>query len=551
MKGGSVMKLMKRMKWITTIITEMKYHIILLALLIVVSSYLSIVPIQFIQRIIDLALNSANIQSIVITALIYIVLQISAASLKGYVTYLIEKIQAKIGRQSKDIAFEKLLNIDASVYANTRTTDFTNRIRDDTDYISDNVIRITATIFQSIITFIIGLYFMITINLLLVLIILPFGLITSIISSMTSQRIEQLANNNKNAFLSLIKIYNEGIQGILPIKINNANDEYKTKSTLSSQQLEIIKIKQGKLNGIRLFLMSSLFMTTIGVIMLVLSLLTREKQISVGALTAIMMYNHMLVDPLIAIFEEKKNITQLNISIERVDKIFNYQEQKLIFQNINIEKIVVKNLSFNYENEKILTDINLEIYNKQKVAIIGETGCGKSTLANIICGLYLPENGYIQYITKDQEAVNGYPEFGYMIQDGYIFDESLFENIKLANKNLEIELFNSIINICCLDNVYKRYQDKKLGENGSFLSSGEKKRVQIARTIADLSKNIYIFDELSSNLDDNIGSLIFNNVLNLLNDKICIFIEHDIVQANKCDRVIVMDKGRIINENNK
>lgn len=239
------MKLVNKAIRITPLMKKMKYHLILLLLSIMVSSYLSIVPIKYIQKVIDLALSKAEVSAIINSALVYIVLQLGAASTNGYVKCLIEQIQANLGKQSRDIAFDKLLKVDASIYTNNRNTDFENRIRDDVDYVSNNIIRISATLFQSVVTFIIGLYYMIQINLLLVLIILPLGLITSIMSSLTSKKIEQLAKHNKSTFLSLIKVYNEGIQGILPIKINKAEEEYKRKSSSASEQLETIMLKQG------------------------------------------------------------------------------------------------------------------------------------------------------------------------------------------------------------------------------------------------------------------------------------------------------------------
>ena len=122
-----------------------------------------------------------------------------------------------------------------------------------------------------------------------------------------------------------------------------------------------------------------------------------------------------------------------------------------------------------------------------------------------------------------------------MIQNGYLFDASLFDNLKIANESLTKDEFIKIVNICKLEKVYEQHLNAPIGENGNKLSAGERKRVQIARNIVNSSADIYIFDELTANLDSEIADIVFVNVLNFLQNKICIFIEHDKSKIDLCD----------------
>lgn len=279
--------------------------------------------------------------------------------------------------------------------------------------------------------------------------------------------------------------------------------------------------------------MSALFMTTIGIVMIFLSFLTYNSYISVGGLTAMLMYNHMLVDPLLEIFEEQGNLVKLNISQKRIKTLLLLQESNKEKFYSKVDSLIINHLNFNYGEKEIFRDLNLTLKSGESLIITGETGCGKSTLANIIAGFVSPKSGCIQFECNGKETNNS-PKINYMIQNGYLFDASLFDNLKIANELLTENEFIEIINICKLDKVYEQHLLDSIGENGSKLSAGERKRVQIARNIVDQTADIYIFDELTANLDSEIADIVFNNVRQVLKDKICIFIEHDKSKVDLC-----------------
>jgi len=216
---------------------------------------------------------------------------------------------------------------------------------------------------------------------------------------------------------------------------------------------------------------------------------------------------------------------------------------------VKVDKVAFENMSFSYNNEDLVCkNVNLSIQAPCNIWIRGESGAGKTTLANIIAGLYQPTSGKIKYFNKGKE-VEGIPKVSYLIQDGYLFDKSIVDNIKLANPNISDEEITLIINISYLEDVLTVHGSSPIGENGSHLSGGEKKRVRIAQMLANTTADILIIDELTSSLDEELALKIIRKIFDLKLDKICLFVEHNTKISSFFDKVIIVKgNGSVIGE---
>lgn len=235
---------------------------------------------------------------------------------------------------------------------------------------------------------------------------------------------------------------------------------------------------------------------------------------------------------------------------EEVEKEQDIGKQTLEEVN-NIELSDVK-FSYNRENQ-ILKGINLKVEKNQKVAIIGKTGSGKTTLVNLLCRFYPLTEGKILINRKDYTNYTLHSlreKIGYVMQDVVIFKGNVYENINYVNKEISHE---EMIEICKKLNLHQKIMSLKngyetdLSENKDILSQGEKQMINFARIMVE-NPEIIILDEITSSLSYENEELVKNATEQIMKDRICFLIAHRLSSVKNCDKIILMDDGRIVEE---
>lgn len=240
-------------------------------------------------------------------------------------------------------------------------------------------------------------------------------------------------------------------------------------------------------------------------------------------------------------------------SIDRTLEILDYPEaDKLKVKNLK-DDIRIDNLFFSYPKSDlmVLKNINLTISPRQHIAIVGRSGCGKTTLVKLIMGAYKPNDGVIHIggydIQKiDMESIG--QKIGIVMQDPMLFNLTIRENLQFAKKRVtqseldsackQADIFNFIQT---LPNQYETI----IGERGIKLSGGQKQRLAIARTIL-MNPDVIIFDEATSSLDHESEKAIIGSIKCLSENKTIITIAHRLSSVLNADNVVVMDAGEII-----
>lgn len=221
-----------------------------------------------------------------------------------------------------------------------------------------------------------------------------------------------------------------------------------------------------------------------------------------------------------------------------------------------ITNIEIQNLNFSYnEDKKVLKNINLKTGKNDKVAIIGRTGSGKTTLVNLLCRFYDLEDGkiiingvdYKKY--KIQDLRN---QIGYVLQDVVIFDGNVYENVNYANKDIKDE---DIKNICKILKLHDKIMslengyETNLNKNKDLLSQGEKQMINFARILVE-NPSVVILDEVTSSLGYENEQLIKNAINKIIKGRICFIIAHRLSTIKNCDKILLMKDGKIIEEGN-
>ena len=217
----------------------------------------------------------------------------------------------------------------------------------------------------------------------------------------------------------------------------------------------------------------------------------------------------------------------------------------------NWKTIEFRDITFKYKNKNVLENFSLKINRNEKIGVVGKSGCGKSTLAKILLGLYVPQEGEIlidgiDYHKYKHKSV--LDTIGVVLQESEMFNMSLLKNITISSVRNDFETFDKAVKIAQLDKMIKKLpkgMNTLLGEKGYHLSGGERQRVSLARAIYK-DTPFLILDEATSALDSKTESLIQKGIDIQLDNKTLLIIAHRFSTLKNVDKIVVMDKGKII-----
>lgn len=236
-------------------------------------------------------------------------------------------------------------------------------------------------------------------------------------------------------------------------------------------------------------------------------------------------------------------------------KIESSIKDKLDSKEIEIKKgeIEFNNVSFSYGDRKLFDNFNLKIPAGKKVALVGHSGCGKSSLIKLLYRLYDTKTGSITVDNKDirdvkQESLRS--EMAVVPQECILFDDTIFENIKFSNPRATKEEVMKAIKFAQLDKIIQNFPEKEntiVGERGIKLSGGEKQRVSIARAIL-ANKKVLVLDEATSALDSETEYEIKKDLVNLMENRTSIIIAHRLSTIMHADIIVVIKNGKIVQQ---
>ena len=278
-----------------------------------------------------------------------------------------------------------------------------------------------------------------------------------------------------------------------------------------------------------------------------------NDRLTIGSLIAFNSFVGYLFGPTNRLVNVNVQIQKALVALDRTNELFTLPEQECA-QNFKLKKISnlkLKNLSFSYnDNKKVIENLNFTINSSEKIGIVGSSGSGKTTLLRIIAGLY--EIGEGDFIINDQklnssEIVALRKYIAVVEQEPALFDDTIYNNIKFGKadaKKEEILLAVRQAHVAeFVDKLPEKYETL-VGNKGSSLSVGQKQRLAIARVLLKKPK-ILILDEATSSIDSFSEKYISETISNLPREMIVIMVAHRLSTIRNCDKILVMDKGKI------
>lgn len=282
--------------------------------------------------------------------------------------------------------------------------------------------------------------------------------------------------------------------------------------------------------------------------------------ISIGSLMAFMTLSGYFMEPVGNLVRLQLDIQEAQISMKRITEILDYDREEpetdeKIERACNLKgDIQIDNVSFRYGNRNLALDgVSFTIERGKKTALVGASGSGKSTIVKLLLKYYEPESGRIKIGGKDITEVSAKylrENISLVPQNIQLFSKSIYENVAMVKPEAtQKEVAVALAMADTQDFIRKQPMQAYtyLEEAGQGLSGGERQRLALARAFLKDS-NIFILDESTSNLDFGTENVIFDTIYNKLSDKTMIIVAHRLSTIKDCDKIVVMDEGKVIEQ---
>ncbi len=550
------MKQLKEFKPLWNYFKEEKFKIILATIFIVIvelgntiGGYLSGQTVELITKL--------NIKDALIYLGIYAFINFFIDILLNMKAWsILQRIENKVSRKLSFNTYKKALNLPSFAYEKTSSGEVINRITNDADSLSFVFGRLLQMISSLIGSVIIIVYVFIN-SWIVGLEIVFFVTILYFVVKKYNPILIDIHKKRKKEQDKFSSLVNESVRGIREIKTlgvkNNLISDAKelVKSILNISNNEIDNYKKYKIINkiIRTSLEVCVYLTCI--------ILMYIGICSLSFFVAMTYYVYKFMWLIDEINEFSETYQKLYVSVSRVNDILLnrlYQDEKFGNQMISDIKGIIdfKNVKFGYPGEKILLNsFNLKIEPNKKIALVGASGQGKSTIFNLLTRIFDPVDGSILIDNIDIKNLNEEElrkQVSIIRQEPFIFNRSIFDNFKMIDKTITLKEVRKYTKMAYLDDYIMSLPNKYntiLGEGGVNLSGGQKQRLSIARTLAKKSK-IILLDEATSALDNKSQEYIKKSIDNLVKDHTVIIVAHRLSTIIDADIIHVIDKGEVM-----
>jgi len=465
----------------------------------------------------------------------------------------------------RNAMYVKIINLPVSYYSEKRKGDIMARMLGDVNEVQNSFFSILELIVKEPMTIIFTLIAMISISFKLTIFVFIFIPVAGILISKIGKSLRTKSERVQAENGYLISIVEESLSGLKVVKSYNAEQSFQDKFNNSVSRILNLSNSIGKKNNLATPLSEFLGIITICVLlwfggqMVLTDKLPNGKALLDGAkFLAYMGLAYNILTPAKAISKASYQVKGGLAAAQRVFDVLEVEneitsKENAIHKNTFESSIAIKNINFKYEDENVLKDFSLEVKKGQTVALVGQSGSGKSTIANLLTRFYDVNDGQIQIDNNDIKEIDLHSLrglIGLVTQDSILFNDSIKANIALGNPNATDE---EIIEALKIANAYEFVKDlpngihTNIGDSGNKLSGGQKQRLSIARAVLK-NPPIMILDEATSALDTESEKFVQVALENMMQNRTSIVIAHRLSTIQKADVIVVMKKGKIVEQ---
>ena len=470
-----------------------------------------------------------------------------------FITYLRNGVVKNI----RNDIYKSIIKLSLSYYSEKKRGDIVARISSDVQELDHSFLSIFELIVKDPLMVLFTLLSMFLISPKLSIFVIVFIPICGFVISLVGKSLRRKSLKVQKEQGQFISLVDETLSGMKILKIFNAEEKFQKKFTNST--IRFYKFSNSVLNRKNLASPLSEFLgiTAIaGVLWVGGMMVLKENSLDASAFIVYLGLAYNILTPAKSLSRATYKVKKATAAAERIFDVID--NDTIISENKNAieinsfdHNIEIKNMSFSYENDVVINNLNLTIPKGSSVALVGQSGSGKSTLANLICRFYDTQKGEICFDNTDiknlkKESLR--KMIGLVTQDSILFNDTIKNNLLIAKEDATND---EIINCLKVANAWEFVKklpkkiDTNIGDSGNKLSGGQKQRLSIARAVLK-NPPILVLDEATSALDSESEKLVQTALDNLMKDKTSIVIAHRLSTIQNSEKIIVLEKGQII-----
>jgi ATP-binding cassette subfamily B multidrug efflux pump len=569
---------MKELAYINRYFKRYKWHLIGGIVFVAISNMFAIFPAQVIRYAIDFVQDTISVYAIFDAegiastyqvklrnaVLLFAVLVIALSILKGYFMYLMRQTIIVMSRlieyDLKNEVFDKYQRLHLAFYKRNNTGDLMNRISEDVSRVRMYIGPAIMYTINLIVLFVMVIFTMWSVNPTLTAYVLTPLPILSVLIYWVSREINLRSEVVQAKLSDLSSFVQEAFSGIRVIKAYNRLNERELEFTTHCNAYKETNLDLVRINA--LFMPAMILLIGVSTILTIYigGLLTLEGKVSPGNIAEFVIYVNMLTWPVASVGWVTSLVQRAAASQKRINE-FLLAEEEITNPSQEMSEISghlqFKDVSFVYPDSGVqaLNHVSFEVKPGESLAIVGHTGSGKSTIANLICRLYDASDGTVLVDGRDIRSVNlnhFRSNIGYVPQEVFLFSDTINNNIAFST-HIDNEDGGAVQQAARDAQVYGNIEsfpqqfETRVGERGITLSGGQKQRISIARAIIKAPK-ILIFDDCLSAVDTETEEKILARLRDLMEGKTTVVISHRVSSVKQCDNIIVLEDGAIIEQ---
>lgn len=516
---------------------------------------------DYVENFINYIITSTSEQFGAQRSLLYmIVLIISLFLLKNLFNYLglyfITFLRNGVLKDLRNEIYTKVTSLPISYYSEKKKGDIIARISGDVNEVKNSLLAILELIVKEPLTILFAIIAMFTISVKLTIFVFLFIPISGFIISRIGKSLKKKSDRvqrEQGIFLSTLE---ETLGGLKVIKGFNAEEKFNNRFKDSTNRF--YNFSNTLINRQNLASPTSEFLGIVTIAALLWyggSMVLVEKTLSGGAFIGYMALAYQILTPAKAISKASYKVKAGNAAADRVLEILNTDSPLEDKPNAKTKesfnsKIKLDNVSFKYEEDLVLRNFDLTVAKGKSVALVGQSGSGKSTIANLITRFYDVNKGSISIDgenIKDLTKHSLRSLMGLVTQDSILFNDSIKNNVLLGKEDATDDEITDALKIANAWEFVKDLPngiDSNIGDSGNKLSGGQKQRISIARAVLK-NPPIMILDEATSALDTESERLVQEALENMMRNRTSIVIAHRLSTIQNADQIVVMQKGQI------